>query len=139
MRQVYSAALCYIYFWGRRGRDRLVIGFITTCATVSITTKVVNSNRVQSEVYSIQYYVLKFVSDLIQHYVLKFVSDLIQHYVLKFVSDLIQHYVIKFVSDLRQVRGFLWISSTNKTVRHDIAEILLKMALNTINQPNQPV
>ena len=31
----------------------------------------------------------------------------IQHYVLKFVSDLIQHYVLKFVSDLRQVCGFL--------------------------------
>ena len=37
----------------------------------------------------------------------------IQHYVIKFVSDLrhevysIQHYVIKFVSDLRQVLWFL--------------------------------
>jgi len=29
-------------------------------------------------------------------------------------------------------------SSTNKTDRHDIAEILLKVALNTINQLNQP-
>jgi hypothetical protein len=28
-------------------------------------------------------------------------------------------------------------SSTTKTGRHDIAEILLKVALNTINQPNQ--
>jgi hypothetical protein len=55
----------------------------------------------------------------------------------------IQHFVIKFVSDLRQVGGFLWvllfpppikltvtfsvytvISSTNKTDRHDITEIL---------------
>jgi hypothetical protein len=27
------------------------------------------------------------------------------------------------------------VSSTNKTDRHDIAEILLKVALNTINQP----
>jgi hypothetical protein len=47
----------------------------------------------------------------------------------------IQHYVIKFVSDLRQVGGFLWvtpISSTNKTDRHDMTEILLKGALNTI-------
>jgi hypothetical protein len=33
-----------------------------------------------------------------------------------------QHYVIKFVSDLRQVGG------------HDITEILLRVALNTINQ-----
>ena len=47
----------------------------------------------------------------------------------------IQHYVIKFVSDLRQV-GFFSpsapVSSTNKTDRRDIAEILLKVALNII-------
>jgi hypothetical protein len=48
-----------------------------------------------------------------------------------------QHYVIKFVSDLRQVG--LWFSpgtpvySSNKTDRHDITEILLKVALSTIN------
>jgi len=30
------------------------------------------------------------------------------------------------------------VSSTNKTARHDVTEILLKVALNTINQPNQP-
>jgi hypothetical protein len=30
------------------------------------------------------------------------------------------------------------VSSTNKTSRHDIAEILLNVALSTINQPNQP-
>ena len=29
------------------------------------------------------------------------------------------------------------VSSTNKTDRHDIAEILLKVVLNTINQPTQ--
>jgi hypothetical protein len=47
----------------------------------------------------------------------------------------IQHYVIKFVCDLRQVGGFFPcspVSSTNKTDRHDISEILLKVALNTI-------
>jgi len=31
------------------------------------------------------------------------------------------------------------VSSTNKTDRHDITEILLKVALNTINQTNQPI
>jgi hypothetical protein len=46
----------------------------------------------------------------------------------------IQHDVIKFVSDLRQVDGFLSVSSTNKTGRGDIIEILLKVVLNTINQ-----
>jgi hypothetical protein len=46
-----------------------------------------------------------------------------------------QHYVIQFVSDLRQVCFFspdTRVSSTNKTDRHDINEILLKVALNII-------
>jgi len=46
-----------------------------------------------------------------------------------------QHYVIKFVSELRQICGFLTgnpVSSSNKTDRHDITEILLKVALNTL-------
>ena len=49
----------------------------------------------------------------------------------------VQHYVIKFDSDLRQVDGFspgTPVSYTNKTDRHDITEILLKVALNTIKQ-----
>jgi hypothetical protein len=69
---------------------------------VPITTKVVSSNPVHGEVYSIH------------------------------------HYVIKFVSDLRQVGGFLQVLRffpTNKTDRHDITEILLKVALNTIKYP----
>ena len=47
---------------------------------------------------------------------------------------LMQHYVIKFVNDLRQVGGFsrYSVSSTIKTDRHNITEILLKVALNTI-------
>ena len=66
--------------------------------SVPITTKVVSSNPIHGEVYSLQ------------------------------------HYVIKLVSDLRQVCGFLrvhTVSSTNKTDRHNITEILLKVALNT--------
>ena len=54
----------------------------------------------------------------------------------------IQHYVMKFVSDLRQVSGFpqvLRFLSTNKTDRHDIAEILLKVALDTINRTKNNV
>jgi hypothetical protein len=40
------------------------------------------------------------------------------------------------VSDLWQVSGFqgTLVSSTNKTDHHDITEILLKVALNTLNQ-----
>jgi hypothetical protein len=44
----------------------------------------------------------------------------------------IQHYVIKFISDLRQFSPSTLISSTNKTDRHEITEILLIVALNTI-------
>jgi len=44
-----------------------------------------------------------------------------------------QHYVIKLsVTYDRSV-----VSSTNKTDRHDITEILFKVALNAIIQPNQ--
>jgi hypothetical protein len=49
-------------------------------------------------------------------------------------AQVIQQYVIKFVSDLRQVGGFLRFLKPLKTDRHDITEILLKVALNTINQ-----
>jgi len=48
----------------------------------------------------------------------------------------ILHDVITFISDLRQVGGWLSVGtpvfSTNKTYRHDITEILLKVASNTI-------
>jgi hypothetical protein len=49
---------------------------------------------------------------------------------------MLQHYVIKFVSDLWPVGGFFpdtLVSSTNKTDCHNVTEILLKVALNTIN------
>jgi hypothetical protein len=46
--------------------------------------------------------------------------------------------VIKFVNDLRHVGGpGPPVSFTNKTDRHDITEILLKVALNTIKQTNK--
>ena len=49
----------------------------------------------------------------------------------------IQHSVIKFVSDTLVLAGRWFstctlVSSTNKTDRHNITEILLKVALNTI-------
>ena len=46
-----------------------------------------------------------------------------------------QHYVIKFVSVLQQVCGFLWVLRCTPLIKldgHDITEILLKVALNTI-------
>ena len=51
---------------GRRGRDRMVVGNTTTYAIVPITTEVVISNLDQGDVYSIQHYVINFVSDLRQ-------------------------------------------------------------------------
>jgi hypothetical protein len=46
-----------------------------------------------------------------------------------------KHHVIKFVSDLRWFSAGIPVSSTNKTDCHDITEVLLKVAVNTINQP----
>ena len=43
-----------------------------------------------------------------------------------------QHYMIKFVSDLRQVGGFLRFLPPIKLTANDITEILLKEVLNTI-------
>jgi hypothetical protein len=39
-----------------------------------------------------------------------------------------------FISAMYHVDRFLWVSPTNKTDCHDIAEILLRVALNPINQ-----
>ena len=44
---------------------------------------------------------------------------------------------MEFVSDLSMVFSGTPVSSTNKNVRHDITEVFLKVALNTINL-NQP-
>ena len=62
----------------------------------------------------------------------------VQHYVIKFVNDLRQ--VGGFLNDLRQVGGFLLFTlPSNKTDSHDITEILLKVALNTIKQTNKQI
>jgi hypothetical protein len=44
----------------------MLVGFIATMHSVPITTKVMSSNLVPEEVYSIQHYVIKYVSDLRQ-------------------------------------------------------------------------
>ena len=49
-----------------RGRDRMVIGLQLPMQSVPITIfKVVSSSPVHSYVYSIQHFVIKFVSDLL--------------------------------------------------------------------------
>ena len=63
----------------RGGRDRTVVEFTTTCAiNVSITTKVLSSNSVDGEVYSIQQYVIKFVSFLRFPPPIKLTHDIIE-------------------------------------------------------------
>ena len=47
-------------------------------------------------------------------------------------------YVIKFVRDLRWFSLGPLVSSINETDRHDISEIVLKVALNSIKQTNKP-
>jgi hypothetical protein len=55
-----------ILYLDKKG-DRMVVGFTTTyMQSVPITTNVVSSNPVYGEVYSIQHYVIKIVSDLRQ-------------------------------------------------------------------------
>jgi len=54
------------YIRGRRGRDRMVLGFTTTCATSDYHHKSCEFESVHSEAYSMQNYVIKLVSDLRQ-------------------------------------------------------------------------
>ena len=82
----------------RRDHIRMVFRFPTTYSIIAYHTKAVSLNPAHGEVYSMQ------------------------------------HYVIKFVSALRRSMVFTGYSvpSTNKTDRHDITELLLKVLLNTI-------
>ena len=63
----YSSYFLYfsIQYNDRRGRDRMV-DLQLHVQSVPITTKVVSSNPANDEVYSMQLYVIKFVSDLRQ-------------------------------------------------------------------------
>jgi hypothetical protein len=56
-----------IRWQGRCDRDRMEVGFTTIC-TISAYHhyKIVISNPIHGDVYSIQHYVIKFVSDLRQ-------------------------------------------------------------------------
>ena len=54
----------HLWHRGRRSRDRMAVGFTTTCAINALITKAVSSNHTQGEVYSIQHYVIKYISVL---------------------------------------------------------------------------
>jgi hypothetical protein len=57
LKEYYNSMTLNEYNWN-------MLGFSTTCAiSASITTNIVSSNPVHGEVYSIQHYALKFVSD----------------------------------------------------------------------------
>ena len=83
--------------------------------SVLITTEVVSSNPGRVEQYSIQHYVITFVSDLRQDGCVPvaikslIILQLLHCHLLFTSSEVysIQHYVIKFLSDLQQVHGFL--------------------------------
>ena len=51
---------------GRRGHDRMVVGFTTTYAISAYHHQLCEFNFHLDKVYSIQHYVIKFVSDLWQ-------------------------------------------------------------------------
>jgi hypothetical protein len=51
---------------GHRGCDRMVVGFKLPMQSVPITTNIVSLNPTHGEIYEIQHYVIKFVSDLRQ-------------------------------------------------------------------------
>jgi hypothetical protein len=51
---------------------------------------------------------------------------------IRVLRENIQLYVIQFVNDLQQVSDFLWVLWSGFLHSHDITEILLKVALNTI-------
>lgn len=51
---------------GRRGLDRVVNGFTTTCVFSAYHTKDVTKNPAHGKAYSVQQYAIKMVSDLPQ-------------------------------------------------------------------------
>jgi hypothetical protein len=62
---VYGNLFSYLLVRGRLDRDRMVVGFTTIpVQSMPITTKVLRLNPTHGEVYLIQHYVIKFVSDL---------------------------------------------------------------------------
>ena len=51
---------------GCRGRDHMVVGLMLPMQSVPVTTNVMSLNPTHGKVHSIQFYVIKFVSDLRQ-------------------------------------------------------------------------
>jgi hypothetical protein len=101
----------HIWVGGSRGRDRMVVGFTTT-----------------------------YVISAYYHYSCEFESHLWRGVLDTTLCDKVCQWLDTTLCDkacqwLETARWFSPVSSTNKTGRHDITEILLKVALNTRNQP----
>ena len=66
----FSSKLYHQYWGGRHGRVSMVVVYTTNIQlpvqSVPVTTKVVSWNPIHGEVYSMQHYVIEFVSDVRQ-------------------------------------------------------------------------
>ena len=60
--------ICFVFIWqgDRRCRDRMVVGITTTCVISAYHHLSCEFESCSGEVYSIQHYVIKFVSDVRQ-------------------------------------------------------------------------
>ena len=65
--------------------------------SVSITTKVVNSNPAHGEVYSIQHYVIKFVCDLRKDGGFLHHENWPQRYNCNIVEGSVKHYILAYI------------------------------------------
>jgi len=87
----------YLTYRGRRGRDRMIVGFTTTCA--------VSAYHHQSSEFE-----------------------------LRLCRGVLDTILLEKVCQWLATGRWFSPGTSNKTYRHDITEILLKVALNTINQ-----
>jgi hypothetical protein len=116
-----------IYCSGRHGGDHIVVAFTTTCITSAY-------HHLSCEFES-----RSWRSVLIQHYVIMFVNDLGRQ-VSGFLHRGPQLYFNIYLCTwwCENITEPLWfslgtlVSSTNKTDRHDVTKILLKVVLSTI-------
>jgi hypothetical protein len=63
---IYYNYISHTRIGGRRGHDRMIVGFITTYAISAYHHSHCEFEPCSGEVYSIQHYLIKFVSDLQQ-------------------------------------------------------------------------
>ena len=104
----YIILVLYLFYRGRRHRDCMVVSFTTTCAISTYCHSHCEFERVHGEVYSCSW---------------RGVLD-----------TTLCDKVCQWLATGQWFSLGIPVSSTNKTDHHDITEILLKVALNTIKQ-----